>query len=74
MPGSAHAAGFADSSFAQASSLIFVSELGDKTFFIAALLAARAKSAQLVHTRVLPPRLHGPAAAWLLLLCKVAGA
>ena len=42
MPGSAHATGFADSSFAQASSLIFVSELGDKTFFIAALLAARA--------------------------------
>lgn len=41
-PGAAHAAGFADSSFVQASSLIFVSELGDKTFFIAALLAARA--------------------------------
>jgi len=46
LPGAAHAAvsaaSFADSSFAQASSLIFVSELGDKTFFIAALLAARA--------------------------------
>jgi len=41
-PGAAHAAGFADSSFVQASSLIFVSELGDKTFFIATLLAARA--------------------------------
>jgi len=41
-PGSAHAAGFADSSFIQASSLIFVSEIGDKTFFIATLLAARA--------------------------------
>jgi len=38
----AHAAGFADSAFVQASSLIFVSELGDKTFFIATLLAARA--------------------------------
>ena len=31
-----------DNSFLQALSLIFVSELGDKTFFIAALLAARA--------------------------------
>jgi len=31
-----------DNSFWQALSLIFVSELGDKTFFIAALLAARA--------------------------------
>eukprot|EP00966_Prymnesium_polylepis_P192669 4465896-Prymnesium_polylepis.1 len=41
-PGSAHAAGFADSSFVQASSLIFVSEIGDNTFFIATLLAARA--------------------------------
>ena len=44
-PGSAHAASVAsvaDSSFVQATSLIFVSELGDKTFFIAALLAARA--------------------------------
>jgi len=41
-PGSAHAAGWADSSFVQASSLIFVSEIGDKTFFIATLLAARA--------------------------------
>lgn len=50
-PESAHGAGlsvpaaFIDSSlggaFVQASSLIFVSELGDKTFFIAALLAAR---------------------------------
>ena len=41
-PASASAAGIADSSFVQASSLIFVSEIGDKTFFIAALLAARA--------------------------------
>jgi len=44
-PSSAHAAGIAgiaDSAFGQATSLIFVSELGDKTFFIAALLAARA--------------------------------
>jgi len=41
-PTSAHAATIADSAFAQATSLIFVSELGDKTFFIAALLAARA--------------------------------
>ena len=45
-PTSAHAASgaasIADSAFAQATSLIFVSELGDKTFFIAALLAARA--------------------------------
>jgi hypothetical protein len=31
-----------DSAFVQSTSLIFVSELGDKTFFIAALLAARA--------------------------------
>ncbi|KAL1518701.1 hypothetical protein AB1Y20_002988 [Prymnesium parvum] len=42
MPSTAHAAGLADSSFVQASSLIFVSEIGDKTFFIATLLAARA--------------------------------
>jgi len=49
LPGSAEAAtmvatasNIADSAFVQASSLIFVSELGDKTFFIAALLAARA--------------------------------
>jgi len=45
LPGAASAtsvAGFADSAFVQASSLIFVSEIGDKTFFIAALLAARA--------------------------------
>lgn len=45
-PSSAHAAtvggGLAESSFVQALSLIFVSELGDKTFFIATLLAARA--------------------------------
>ena len=41
-PASAHAVGLADSAFTQATSLIFVSELGDKTFFIAALLAARA--------------------------------
>ena len=40
-PGAAHALAL-DSSFVQASSLIFVSEIGDKTFFIAALLAARA--------------------------------
>ena len=38
----ANAASFADSAFVQASSLIFISEIGDKTFFIAALLAARA--------------------------------
>ena len=47
VPGAAHAASLAlpalaDNSFVQASSLIFVSEIGDKTFFIAALLAARA--------------------------------
>jgi len=45
LPGPAEAAtlaSFADSAFVQASSLIFVSEIGDKTFFIAALLAARA--------------------------------
>lgn len=49
LPGSAEAAtlagtaaSVADSAFVQASSLIFISELGDKTFFIAALLAARA--------------------------------
>jgi len=46
LPASAEAASIApliaDSAFFQASSLIFVSELGDKTFFIAALLAARA--------------------------------
>ena len=46
MPGAAEAAiavpQVADSAFVQAISLIFVSELGDKTFFIAALLAARA--------------------------------
>ena len=44
-PSAAHAASMAsvaDSAWAQALSLIFVSELGDKTFFIAALLAARA--------------------------------
>merc|ERR1719382_1722133 len=41
-PSSAHATTFADSSFVQAGSLIFVSEIGDKTFFIATLLAARA--------------------------------
>ena len=41
-PASAHATSIADSAFAQSTSLIFVSELGDKTFFIAALLAARA--------------------------------
>ncbi|KAL3893515.1 MAG: hypothetical protein SGPRY_014177 [Prymnesium sp.] len=41
-PNAALASGLADSSFVQASSLIFVSELGDKTFFIATLLAARA--------------------------------
>ena len=34
-------AGLGDGSFLQSSSLIFVSEIGDKTFFIAALLAAR---------------------------------
>jgi putative Ca2+/H+ antiporter (TMEM165/GDT1 family) len=38
----ASGAGQLGDSFAQALSLIFVSELGDKTFFIAALLAARA--------------------------------
>ena len=38
----ASVAAVADSAWAQALSLIFVSELGDKTFFIAALLAARA--------------------------------
>ena len=49
LPGSAEAASIAaqagslaDNAFVQASSLIFVSEIGDKTFFIAALLAARA--------------------------------
>ena len=47
VPTAAHAAtlaipGIADSAFVQASSLIFISEIGDKTFFIAALLAARA--------------------------------
>jgi len=47
LPSAAHAAAVAvpqvaDSAFVQAISLIFVSELGDKTFFIAALLAARA--------------------------------
>ena len=49
LPGAAEAATLAgsaatvsDNAFAQALSLIFVSELGDKTFFIAALLAARA--------------------------------
>lgn len=36
------ASSIASSSFIQAWSLVFVSELGDKTFFIAALLAARA--------------------------------
>ena len=36
------ASSFADNAFVQSLSLIFVSELGDKTFFIAALLAARA--------------------------------
>jgi len=43
-PSSAHAVSSVSlgESFAQATSLIFVSELGDKTFFIAALLAARA--------------------------------
>uniref|UniRef100_A0A6T7G1K6 GDT1 family protein n=1 Tax=Coccolithus braarudii TaxID=221442 RepID=A0A6T7G1K6_9EUKA len=41
-PSTAYASGIADSAFVQASSLIFVSEIGDKTFFIAALLAARA--------------------------------
>jgi len=41
-PATAHATSIADSSFVQASSLIFVSEIGDKTFFIATLLAARA--------------------------------
>ena len=45
-PTAAHAAtsmaSIADTAWAQALSLIFVSELGDKTFFIAALLAARA--------------------------------
>jgi len=41
-PSAAHASGIADSAFVQASSLIFVSEIGDKTFFIATLLAARA--------------------------------
>lgn len=44
-PSAAHAAalsaGLGDGSFLQSSSLIFVSEIGDKTFFIAALLAAR---------------------------------
>jgi len=40
-PGAAHAS-MLDSAFVQSTSLIFVSELGDKTFFIAALLAARA--------------------------------
>jgi putative Ca2+/H+ antiporter (TMEM165/GDT1 family) len=33
---------FSDAAWAQALSLIFVSEIGDKTFFIAAILAARA--------------------------------
>lgn len=48
VPAAAHAAGLAaastelSGSIVQALSLIFVSELGDKTFFIAALLAARA--------------------------------
>ena len=42
LPGAASATSIGDSAFVQASSLIFVSELGDKTFFIAALLAARA--------------------------------
>lgn len=50
LPGIAQAASLAapladnsfQSSFLQAISLIFVSELGDKTFFIAALIAARA--------------------------------
>lgn len=41
LPGAAHAS-ILDSAFVQSTSLIFVSELGDKTFFIAALLAARA--------------------------------
>eukprot|EP00965_Chrysotila_dentata_P259840 6213700-Pleurochrysis_carterae.AAC.3 len=41
-PATAHATSIADSAFVQASSLIFVSEIGDKTFFIATLLAARA--------------------------------
>jgi len=46
LPTAANAATLApalgDSAFVQAISLIFISELGDKTFFIAALLAARA--------------------------------
>mmetsp|Transcript_23447 Transcript_23447/g.69016 ORF Transcript_23447/g.69016 Transcript_23447/m.69016 type:complete len:297 (+) Transcript_23447:56-946(+) len=41
LPGVAHAS-ILDSAFVQSTSLIFISELGDKTFFIAALLAARA--------------------------------
>mmetsp|Transcript_2194 Transcript_2194/g.3646 ORF Transcript_2194/g.3646 Transcript_2194/m.3646 type:complete len:299 (+) Transcript_2194:33-929(+) len=44
-PSAAHAtslSSIADTAFFQASSLIFVSEIGDKTFFIATLLAARA--------------------------------
>ena len=31
-----------DGTFFQATSLIFISEIGDKTFFIASILAARA--------------------------------
>jgi len=38
----AHTVSFLESPFVQASSLIFVSEIGDKTFFIAAVLASRA--------------------------------
>ena len=44
-PGAAHAismSSLVDSPLVQSSSLIFISEIGDKTFFIATLLAARA--------------------------------
>ena len=39
--GTSGSGSFGDGAFLQSSSLIFVSEIGDKTFFIAALLAAR---------------------------------
>ena len=48
LPAAAHAADLSavaaplDSTFLQSTSLVFLSEIGDKTFFIAAILAAKA--------------------------------